>query len=411
MTAIRETSAAETSAWKFTDRANAEAYVASVCFKHGPPELVGIELEWTVHHMDDPRRDLTAAQLVEALGPYTPITLSEYSPAISLPYGSLVTVEPGGQVEISVPPHTSLAALFVAAAADAATLHGLLRESRLAPGSNGCDPHRRPYRLLNTPRYAAMAAAFEPFGVDGITMMCSTAGVQVCLDVGRPEQASARWAALHALGPVLCAAYANSPRLGGLATGWASARQRTLFGAAPHRMRPGAIAVDPAALWAKRALDTSVICVRRAGDCWEPPARMTFAEWIDGAMDTPPTTEDMDYHLSTLFPPVRPRGYYEIRYLDAQRDEEWMAPAALLAAVMATDRTVDAVFEAAAPAAGRWLHAARHGLADPKLADAARRVADVAVPALADTDLPSALTTSLVDAVIRRLTGEPGGIA
>ncbi|MGH3622018.1 MAG: glutamate-cysteine ligase family protein, partial [Sciscionella sp.] len=376
MAAIREISATETSAWKFTDRANAEAYVASVCFKHGPPELIGIELEWTVHHLDDLRRELTTSQLADALGPYAPITLSQHSPANALPRGSLVTVEPGGQVEISVPPQPSLAALFANTAADAATLHELLLEARLVPGANGCDPHRRPHRLLHTPRYSAMAAAFEPFGVDGITMMCSTAGIQVCLDVGRPEQASARWAALHVLGPVLCAAYANSPRLGGLTTGWASARQRTLFGTAPHRMRPGAIAADPAAMWARRALDTPVICVRREGGCWEPPTKMTFAQWIDGALDTRPTTEDMDYHLSTLFPPVRPRGYYEVRYLDTQPDDEWMAPAALLAAVMATDRTVDAVSEAAAPAAGRWLHAARHGLADPRLADAAHRVAE-----------------------------------
>ena len=30
------------------DRGDAEAYVASVCFKHGPPLLTGVELEWLV---------------------------------------------------------------------------------------------------------------------------------------------------------------------------------------------------------------------------------------------------------------------------------------------------------------------------------------------------------------------------
>lgn len=29
-------------------------YVAMVCFKHGPPRLLGVELEWTVHHATIP---------------------------------------------------------------------------------------------------------------------------------------------------------------------------------------------------------------------------------------------------------------------------------------------------------------------------------------------------------------------
>ena len=36
------------------DREQAEGYVAMVCFKHGPPRLHGVELEWTVHHRSDP---------------------------------------------------------------------------------------------------------------------------------------------------------------------------------------------------------------------------------------------------------------------------------------------------------------------------------------------------------------------
>jgi glutamate--cysteine ligase len=43
-------------------RAEAEGFVAMVCFKHGPPLLHGVELEWTVHHADDPRRPLDAVQ-------------------------------------------------------------------------------------------------------------------------------------------------------------------------------------------------------------------------------------------------------------------------------------------------------------------------------------------------------------
>ncbi|MDX6237495.1 MAG: glutamate--cysteine ligase, partial [Kribbellaceae bacterium] len=49
-------------------RVEAEGFVAMVCFKHGPPRLHGVELEWTVHYADDPRRPLDATVLSKALG-------------------------------------------------------------------------------------------------------------------------------------------------------------------------------------------------------------------------------------------------------------------------------------------------------------------------------------------------------
>src|SRR3954452_9800907 len=89
-------------------RAEAEGFVAMVCFKHGPPRLHGVELEWTVHHADEPRRPLDATDLSKALGVHAPPTLIRSSPQLPLGRGSLVTVEPGGQVEISGSPSASV---------------------------------------------------------------------------------------------------------------------------------------------------------------------------------------------------------------------------------------------------------------------------------------------------------------
>ena len=71
---------------------------------------------------------------------------------------------------------------------------------------------------------------------------------------------------------------------------------------------------------------------------------MTFADWIAaGAGDhgPAPTYDDLDYHLTTLFPVVRPRGYLEVRYLDQQPGDGWIAPLALLAALLSTPATID----------------------------------------------------------------------
>ncbi|HSZ29835.1 MAG TPA: ergothioneine biosynthesis glutamate--cysteine ligase EgtA, partial [Pseudonocardiaceae bacterium] len=93
-------------------RVEAEVYVASVCFKHGPPKLLGAELEWVVQHSGNPHRPLQARHLADALGAHVPSSLVPDSPQTPLPQGSSVTVEPGGQLEISSPPCSSLTELI-----------------------------------------------------------------------------------------------------------------------------------------------------------------------------------------------------------------------------------------------------------------------------------------------------------
>ncbi|OLF15132.1 ergothioneine biosynthesis glutamate--cysteine ligase EgtA [Actinophytocola xanthii] len=384
------------------DRVEAEAYVASVCFKHGPPRLVGVELEWVVHHEDDPRRPLDRHSLTAALGPYAPRTLNEDSPALPLPAGSPLTLEPGGQVEISALPQTSLGRLFDVVTADLTFLRDLLAAGGLVLGDRAADRHRPPRRLLDTPRYAAMEQVFEPIGPHGLTMMCATAGLQVCLDAGEPDAAADRFTAVCALGPVLVAAFANSP-----GEGWASSRLRSVLATDPPRSAPSPIVADPVGRWARRVVDTPVLCVRGPGARWATPRDMTFADWLAGAWPEPPTTDDLDYHLSTMFPPVRPHGYLEVRYLDAQRGDSWLTPVALLTALLASPDTVDAVLDACLPVGDRWLTAARQGLADPDLARAAATVFDLGARALPRTGLGHDLTASVLadlDRVQRRST-------
>ncbi len=406
MTKVLDASAADVPASRLRTRAEAETYVASVCFKHGPPRLLGIELEWTVHHRDDPRRPLDSERLLDALGPHAPHSLAPHSPQQALPHGSALTLEPGGQVEVSSLPADSMRTLFDAVSADARYVGNLLARHGLILGEQGTDPWREPRRILDVPRYSAMECAFDRIGLDGRLMMCSTAGVQVCLDMGEPNRVAARWAALHALGPVMMATFANSPSLFGTATGWSSTRTRALMRTDPPRMRPGPITSDPAASWARRVLDTSLVCVRREEGDWTAPNGLTFAEWIEGGGPRPPTLDDLDYHLTTMFPPVRPRGYFEVRYLDSQIGDTWRLPAAALIALFRDESTVDELLERTSPVVGRWTHAARHGLNDATLARAARAVFDLACRNLEHTDTPDGLAAELDETVDRKLAAE-----
>lgn len=374
------------------DCADAEAYVASVCFKHGPPTLTGIELEWLLHG-PDPTRPLDRTALAAALGPHAPTTIDPASPALPLPAGSTVTVEPGGQVELASPPLPDLAGLVAAVGADSAALHGRLSAAGLTAHARAADPLRPPRRLLDVARYRAMERSFDRTGPYGRSAMCSTAAVQVCVDAGEGAVVARRWAALHAVGPVLLAAFANSPVLHGRRTGWKSSRFAVWRSCDPARTAPPVSGDadpdrDPAPGWARRVLASPLLCVRGEGS-WDVRGRVTFADWVRGARtgtspSRPPTTADLDYHVSTLFPPVRPHGHLEVRYVDAQAGDRWALPTAVITALLRDDATVDLVLELCEPARGRWISGARHGLDDRVLARAAAGVFTLACDRLGD---------------------------
>jgi glutamate--cysteine ligase len=210
---------------------------------------------------------------------------------------------------------------------------------------------------------------------------------------------------VHALGPALVGAFANSPVLHGRRTGWKSSRLAAWLALDPQRTAPPrSVRGDPAAAWARRVLDTELLCVRRPDGRWDAPPGVTFAAWIRGHAELPPPTKaDLEYHISTLFPPVRPHGHLEIRYLDAQPGRRWALPTAVLAALLADPAVTDRARQACEPTAGRWVSAARHGLADRVLQRAAVTVFELAVDTLPRLDAPSWLVADLAVMLERRV--------
>src|SRR5262249_14605313 len=122
------------------------------------------------------------------------------------------------------------------------------------------------------------------------------------------------------------------------------------------------------------------------------PAGLTFRDWITAPGDRPPTLDDLDYHLSTLFPPVRARGYLELRMIDAQEGDGWQVPLAVACALLddpvASAAALAATEELHATEADPWLAAARDGLSTPVLARAARDCFAAAEAALARWGVP-----------------------
>ncbi|CAM5647181.1 Glutamate--cysteine ligase EgtA OS=Streptomyces violarus OX=67380 GN=egtA PE=3 SV=1 [Streptomyces violarus] len=177
----------------------------------------------------------------------------------------------------------------------------------------------------------------------------------------------------------------------------------------PGRAGGPPLDADPRGAWSRHVLDSPVMCVRRDGAPWDVPEGLTFREWIRTGVPRPPTREDLDYHVTTLFPPVRPRGHLELRMIDAQPgDDGWIVPLAVVAALFDDPETAETAYRAVKPLAERtlglpaphnplWLDAARSGLADAELREVAVTCFTAALDALPRLGATPEVTDAVTD--------------
>jgi glutamate--cysteine ligase len=349
----------------------AAQHITNTCLTDAPLGRVGLEVEAHCYDPADPHRRPSWHEITDVL----------HSLPV-LPGGSVVSVEPGGAVELSSPPAEGVAAAIDNMTRDQAVLRSAFTGAGLGLVLLGTDPLRPAMRVNPGARYRAMEQFFAATdtGVAGAAMMTSTASIQVNLDAGPQQGWAARVRLAHALGPTMIAVAANSPLLDGRFSGWLSTRQRVWGELDSARCGPvlTASAEDPGSDWARYALKAPVMLVHNPpGGAAVPVTKyVPFADWADGRAllgGRRPTAADLDYHLTTLFPPVRPRGWLEIRYLDSAPDAIWPAVVSTLVALLDDPVAADVAAEAVEPVATAWDTAARIGLRDPRLYEAANR--------------------------------------
>ena len=265
-------------------------------------------------------------------------------------YSAHLGFEPGGQVELSLP-----VAPDPAAAAD---------RLGVAVAALGADCVRAGIRLhvkpvdsrdvevplqLAAPRYLAMQEHFDSIGPAGRLMMRRTASTQLCLDWWSGPVGVSQWRLLNLAGPSLAAVFARSSGPASRLATW--------------------LAVDPT----RTAFDDRLVL--------EPDP---VAAYVDFAATAVPFTTpgDVAQHLTTLFPPVRPRGrYLEVRFLDVQPTSDVALIATVLTTLMYDDdvpyqRTCIAVADDAGRLSERWEQAA-HGA--PEVIAQGRALVDLAL--------------------------------
>jgi len=293
------------------------------------------------------------------------------TPCFHLPNGGRLTFEPGGQIEYAAPPASGASAL----AANVRSVLEPLRRHASTEGlqlvAAGIEAERDVWsspRQLDAERYERMESYFATIGAHGARMMRQTASFQVCLDIASGDMGRRQWRLLNAAAPYIVAIFANSPRYDGILTGHQSVRAACWRRLDP--LRTGVVGGDdPVSTYLAFALRAPDMMRRTAGGAYQ-----SFGDWVDtGTM----TLDDWHHHLSTLFPEVRPRGYFEVRGADSI-DPAWCAAPLALLGGLTYDATALADAADVLHVPGDVLECAGFaGLRDPSIAAVSAQLAEI----------------------------------
>jgi len=235
--------------------------------------------------------------------------------------GERVTLEPGGQLELSGEPLSSLSEIEAEITGHLAELGPASRELGIAWLGVGFRPLGGLADVAWVPkgRYVVMRAYLPARGRRGHDMMKRTATVQANLDYADEEDAARKLRAVMSVTSIVTALFACSPLADGRDSGLQSVRAAAWLDTDPDRCGLLPFAFADGGLFRRYtewALDVPMFFVHRDG--YRPAGGMTFRRFLrDGFHGERATMDDWELHLSTLFPEARLRHYLEVRGADA----------------------------------------------------------------------------------------------
>ena len=397
-----------------------------------PQQRIGLELEiWPFRTEADnpvgliPFFDESGQGLIDIIrqleGPafgLTYLPTADGTPKFTFEDGATLTFEPGGQLEYSSAPHQNASQAIQAIQHVIETLRCHFKKENIWFFHGGLNPWHTVAEVglqLQKPRYINMDRFFEKIGPFGQKMMRLSTSLQVNLDVGDPETAQRRWLAANLLGPVFTALFANSPFADRKPTGAYSYRSLLWQRLDPSRtgFQKGFLAPEyhpcPVGQYLDFALNA--YCMRlpdHQGDLVFEGHFKSFKTWLeDGHQDTYPDLDDWRTHLTTLFPEVRAKGFFEIRYLDAQ-SKVWCAiPGILLHNLIYDAEACEKVIQWLSPyrttLPQMQAAAAHHALTDREIASLAKKIFHLAMDSAPAGEEPNIL--ALCERFYERYTG------
>ena len=310
--------------------------------KSKTPRAVGVEIELIPIHASTRRPALprsagtsSTAGIISRLAQrrgWVEKSVENDPPSWQLDDGTRISFEPGGQIEISSTPHAAASSAIDSTQALVAVLQGAMSTEGIELLARGVDPYNDIDAVplqLHRDRYERMTRYFESIGPSGVRMMRQTAALQINLERG--EDPRFRWRLLNALAPIVTALFANSRDYAGKSTEWASYRSHLWRTLDPSRTGIIYDELRHAEKYLSFALNAFAM---RSGGGGQP--YRTFREWMHE-----PSVDEAEwlFHLSTLFPEVRPKEYFELRSADTIDPAHLSAPVVFVTGLVYDDES------------------------------------------------------------------------
>jgi len=238
--------------------------------------------------------------------------------------GQSVTLEPGGQLELSGAPLETLHQTCDEVNAHLAQVREVAAELDIGFLGIGIQPKwdREEIPVMPKGRYDIMRAYMPTKGGLGLDMMLRTCTVQTNLDFESESDMVRKFRVALALQPLATALFANSPFVDGKPNGYLSYRTHIWEDTDPDRCGVPKFVFDSAMgfeSYADYALDVPMYFVYRDGRYIDVSGQ-SFRQFLDGRLPAlpgeRPTLVDWETHLTTVFTDVRLKHYLEMRGAD-----------------------------------------------------------------------------------------------
>jgi glutamate--cysteine ligase len=238
--------------------------------------------------------------------------------------GGAISLEPGGQFELSGAPIETLHQTCKEVTEHLTQMRAVTSELGLGMLGLGFHPTARREDVPWMPkrRYAVMRRYMPLKGKLGHDMMLRTCTVQVNLDFESEADMVRKTRMSLALQPIAVALFAASPFVEGKPSGYLSYRSHVWTDVDPDRTGMLPFVFEPGfgfERYVDYMLDVPMYFVYRDG-AYVDVAGQSFRDFIDGRLPgmpgAVPTMSDWADHLTTVFPEVRLKRFLEMRGAD-----------------------------------------------------------------------------------------------
>jgi glutamate--cysteine ligase len=267
--------------------------------------------------------------------------------------GGAISLEPGGQFELSGAPLETLHGTCRELHSHLAQLREIAEPLGISFLSLGMSPK---WSLAETPvmpkrRYEIMSAYMPKVGRHGLDMMYRTATVQVNLDFSSEADMVQKLRTRMTQQPVATALFANSPFTDGKPNGFLSMRSQIWLDTDKDRtgMLPWAFESGMGyERYVDYALDVPMYFVKR-GDTYHDVSGASFRDLLAGKLKALPgeraTMSDWSNHLTTIFPEVRAKRFLEMRGADVGRSSRICSLSAFWVGLLYDQSSLDAAWD------------------------------------------------------------------